>query len=86
MSGGVLEWLAYSDWKFDDAIQQIEQYIDDYPMMKQETKDELRRGINAFKTTKIYAKHIDYLMAGDHGEESFVKRIQEDLSNECFYE
>ncbi len=41
---------------------------------------EFRKGVELLRKAKIYAQRIDWLLSGDDGEETFHKRLAEDLS------
>lgn len=43
------------------------------------TIEEFKKGLYYLKMAEIYAKRIDYLLSGDDGEESFNKRLKEDI-------
>ena len=44
------------------------------------TLDKLNKAIQVLNRAYIYSQRIDYLMSGDDSEESFHKRLGEDLS------
>ena len=46
-----------------------------------ETIKELKKGLAILRKAYIYAQRIDWLLSGDDGEESFHKRLKEDLDN-----
>ena len=46
-----------------------------------ETIKEFKKGLNILRKAYVYAKRIDWLLSGDNGEESFHKRLKEDLDN-----
>ena len=54
-----------------------DQYFPDYT---EETIAEFRKGVEILKKAEIYAQRIDWLISGDDAEESFHKRLREDLS------
>jgi len=35
--------------------------------------------VEILKKAKIYAQRVDYLLSGDDGEESFLRRLKEEL-------
>lgn len=43
------------------------------------TLSEFKNGINALKKAFVYAHRIDWLLSGDDGEETFHKRLKEEL-------
>lgn len=63
-----------------------EEYYKKYPEEKFHTTypDEIQKkfqeGIRALKIAKIYAHRIDWFLSGDDGEESFLERLSEELS------
>ncbi len=44
-----------------------------------ETINEFKKAVDILKKAQIYAHRIDYLLAGDDNEESFLKRLHMDL-------
>lgn len=50
-----------------------------YPDYTPETLAEFRKGVEILKRASVYAQRIDWLISGDDGEESFHKRLEEDL-------
>jgi len=55
-----------------------EKYFIEYP---KEVVKILEDGIRHLKLAEIYAQRIDWFLAGDDGEESLVKRLEEDLKD-----
>jgi hypothetical protein len=43
------------------------------------TIEEFKKGLYYLKMAEIYAERIDYLLSGDDGEESFNKKLKEDI-------
>ena len=41
--------------------------------------EEFKKAVEALRIAQIYAHRIDWYMSGDDGEESFIKRLKEDL-------
>lgn len=54
-----------------------ERFYYTYP---KEVQEKLKEGIKALKIASVYAHRIDWFLSGDDGEESFLKRLLEDLS------
>ena len=50
-----------------------------FPDYSNETLAEFRRGIAVLKRASIYAQRIDWLLSGDDGEETFNRRLKEQL-------
>jgi len=46
---------------------------------KEETIQEFKLAVWHLQQALVYAQRIDWLLAGDDGEESFHKRLKEDL-------
>ena len=46
-----------------------------------ETIKEFKKGLAILRKAYIYAQRIDWLLSGDDGEESFHKRLKEELDN-----
>ena len=40
----------------------------------------MKAGIKALKIAEVYAHRIDYFLAGDDGDENFLKRLQDELN------
>lgn len=56
---------------------QDKKYYHTYP---EAVQDEMRNAVDILRKALIYAHRIDYLLAGDDSEESFLKRLKEDLN------
>lgn len=41
--------------------------------------EKFKEGLKILRQAEVYAHRIDWLVSGDDGEESFLKRLQEDL-------
>ena len=85
MSG---EYFDYLQYRLQDITNDIEKVIEhnnekdewDYTTnFSEETLQEFKTGIELIKKTHIYMQRIDYLLSGDDGEESFHKRLKEEL-------
>lgn len=44
-----------------------------------EVIEKFKEGILLLKKAQVYAQRIDWLISGDDGEETFLKRLKEDL-------
>ena len=77
MSGG---YFAYQQHRIRDIYESIEEYIlkNKYEY-NEETIKELKKAVDVLKVGYIYAHRIDWLLRGDDGEESFHKRLKEEL-------
>jgi hypothetical protein len=45
-----------------------------------EVINEFKKGVELLKQAQVYAQRIDWLLSGDDGEETFLKRLKEDLN------
>jgi hypothetical protein len=45
----------------------------------EEVIEKLKEGIEIIKKAEIYTRRIDWLLSGDDGEESFLRRLNEEL-------
>lgn len=45
----------------------------------EDTLAEFRKGLDILRRAYVYAQRIDWLLSGDDGEESFHKRLKEEL-------
>ena len=90
MSGGRFDYLQY---RISEIIDSLEQEILDNNApprknnewfeprnFKEETINEFKKGVEFLKKAQIYAQRIDWLLSGDDGEETFHKRLADDLS------
>ena len=59
-------------WEFSDGKWHYE--IDD-----PEVLEEFKKGLKILKMAAIYAQRIDWLLSGDDGEDSFKRRLKEEL-------
>ena len=80
MSGGHFNYLQ-TRYEWEDAIEEIQKCIDENPYdFDLAVIDNFRTGIEHIKKAQIYLQRIDWLISGDDGEETFLKRLHEDLS------
>ena len=54
-----------------------EKYFHKYP---DEVIEEFKKGLSYLQIAYVYAQRIDWLVSGDDGEESFITRLNDDLS------
>lgn len=45
-----------------------------------ETIRRFEEAVNLIRTAEIYAQRIDWLLSGDDGEESFLRRLSQELA------
>ena len=86
MSGGTFDYMQYSLNEIANSIEKIikqNDIEDEYGHkidFSQETLDKFKEGIALLRKAEVYAQRIDWLYAGDDGEETFHKRLEEDLN------
>jgi len=73
------EEIKEESWRGDDWY---EKYPDDVYHYKypDEVIEKFKEGLTIMKQAAIYAQRIDWLLSGDDGNESFIERLQNDLS------
>jgi hypothetical protein len=79
MSGGTFKFLQYS---IDEALGTIRRIVKDNKYENNFSKpviDKIKEGISIIHKAYVYLDRIDYLIAGDDGEENFLRRLKEDL-------
>lgn len=88
MSGGRFDYLQYRFTEIVDVIEQeiIDNNAEPRPKdwfepnnFREETIAEFKKGIEYIKKAQIYVQRIDWLLSGDDDEESFLKRLKEEL-------
>lgn len=86
MSGGYFEHDQYRIGQIADKIEDVI-YDNDNPKedeynyeFSKETMREFKRAVNLLRLAQICAHRIDWLLSGDDGEETFHKRLLEDLT------
>jgi hypothetical protein len=89
MSGGHFD---YNQCHIEDIAEKIEHLIasnndDDIDyygdpkgrFYSEETIEEFKQGLQALRIAYVYAQRIDWLVSGDDGEDSFHKRLRDEL-------
>lgn len=82
MSGGMFE---YDQYRINDMIDKIEKEMQnpsDYVEDKELFIITCKEAIKSLKIAFIFAHRIDWFLSGDDGEDSFYKRLREDLEKE----
>lgn len=74
-----MENVVKNNNKEIDSLEYFGQY-DQNHNLSPEVIAEINKGIVFLKLANIYTHRIDYLLSGDDSEESFFKRIEEDLN------
>ena len=71
-------WL---DDEEKEYIKKNEHTIPNRYNYSKEAIEEFKKGLSLLRKAYIYAQRIDWLLSGDDGEESFHKRLKEELDN-----
>lgn len=82
MSGGHFGYIQY---RINDAVEQMEADLanpDSYAnSMEQDIRDSLMLCLARLKEASIRLQRADWLLSGDDGEESYRRRLAEDLES-----
>jgi hypothetical protein len=67
-------------WNYD--AEYYEKYPDEkfYPTYDGEIGERFKEAIQVLKKAAIYAQRIDWYLSGDDGDESFLRRLKDELS------
>ena len=85
MSGGRFNYKQYElDYIADEIEQAIRDnkkldewgYCADFP---EEIIEQFKKSVYLIRQAAIHAQRIDWLLSGDDGEQSFFRRLEEDL-------
>ena len=73
------EELKKYRWGADDWYEEYpeDKFHHKYP---DEVIEKFKEGLDILRKAAIYTQRIDYLVCGDDGEESFLKRLNDDLN------
>lgn len=78
------EYINYHDLSKEESeyIKKHHHTIPNCYKFNEETISEFKTAISLLRKAAIYITRIDYLFSGDDGEETFHKRLKEDLKNQ----
>lgn len=85
MSGGHFD---YKQYQIEDIAEEIERLIRDNDVeneygyanhFNEETISWFRHAAGVLRLAAVYTHRIDWLVSGDDNEQSFIKRLKEDL-------
>lgn len=65
------------DWGEEDENGKYVPYVHEEP---EEILNRMKEGLMYLRKAYIFAHEIDYYLSGDTGPESFIRRLEEDLS------
>jgi hypothetical protein len=72
------EELKGEFWHGDDWYEKYPEDLSHYKY-PDEVIEKFKEGMKVLKIAAVYAQRIDWLLSGDDGEESFLKRLKEEL-------
>jgi hypothetical protein len=72
------EELKEERWYDNDWYEKYPEDLNHYEY-PQEVIEQFKKAAEAIKIAQIYIQRMDWLLSGDDGEESFLRRINEDL-------
>ena len=74
------EELKEESWRDPDWYEKYpeDNFHTEYP---EEVIEEFKKGLEIIKQAQVYIQRLDWLLSGDDGEESFLKRLKDDLTN-----
>jgi len=70
--------LKEESWRDPSWYEKYPEDLNHYKY-RDEIIEEFKKGYEMLRKAEIYAQRIDWYLAGDDGEESFLKRLKEDL-------
>ncbi len=73
------EELKDQPWKNNDWYERYPEDLNHYEYPP-EVMEKFKEAVNILRRAQIYAHRVDWLLSGDDGEESFLRRLKEDLS------
>ena len=79
------EELKNESWNGPDWYERYPEdlYHYKYP---DEVIEKFKEGVDVLRKAAIYAQRIDWLLSGDDGEKSFLRRLKEELDTQNQYE
>lgn len=91
MSGGSFEYNQRAINEFADSLEELiningktrlNEYDEDQDFnFSEDTIREFKIGLAHLRHAFAYAQRIDWLVSGDDGEDTFLRRLDEDLEN-----
>ena len=76
MSGG---YFDYTQARIDGAAGRVSSLIETNDQYSNETLAEFGKALTVLRVAAVYLRYIDWLVSGDDTEETFHKRLKEDL-------
>lgn len=70
--------LKEESWRDESWYEKYPEDLNHYKY-RDEIIEEFKKGYEMLRKAEIYAQRIDWYLAGDDGEESFMERLKQDL-------
>lgn len=67
-------------WDYDEEGN-VYEYSRYYYYYGDDTIERFKEAVKVLRQAEVYAQRIDWLLSGDDGEESFHRRLEEELKN-----
>lgn len=81
MAGGSFEYFQ-NRYEWDDIIDRLTQEIaENNGEYTDETISEFQSALDTVRKARVMIRRIDYLLSGNIGEETFHRRLAEDLAS-----
>jgi hypothetical protein len=77
MSGGHFDYRQYN---ISMLVDEIEREIENNHELGPEVIQKFRDAVDCLNNAYIYVQRIDWLLSGDDGEDSFLRRLEQELS------
>jgi hypothetical protein len=72
------EQLKYESWRDKEWYEKYPEDLNHY-QYSDEVIEEFKKGYWILRKAAIYAQRIDWLLSGDDGDESFIRRLNDEL-------
>jgi hypothetical protein len=70
--------LKAESWRNDDWYEKYPEDLNHYAL-PDKIMDEFKKGYEILRKAEIYAQRMDWYLAGDDGEDSFLERLEDEL-------
>ena len=70
--------LKEESWRDESWYEKYPEDLNHYKL-RDDVMEEFKKGYEMLRKAEIYAQRIDWYLAGDDGEESFIERLKQDL-------
>jgi hypothetical protein len=83
MSGGTFDYVQYRLGQLADELEcyaRSGKYWENGDAIPDDIVADIRTAMSLVERAQVYVQRLDWLIAGDDGEESYRKRLAEDLA------